>query len=444
MTKNKLTKSEFAKALKRGHGRALMHVEQHGLCGISALVLAACLKEPSYDKQLESSRAKWLFNMFCDDEKLPNFSVAILKALSIENELYDLQQLCEFAELLAKKGNAKAHDLLREIVLNQPLPDGQWPYGTHELVALDGVEAVVAIARRFGGFLLQNPPEESVWLGSFFADIPAAKRKVAKLAKTDAAINAFLQNQKRQKVDRARDSRARKLNAKNAVADFQKEWSPEDFADHVFAEISKEDHSFQARMSHRRLARLASLESLNILLNRLNDETNDAVIVRFLRAFGFIRLPQSYPVLWKWIESKDWEVRNATITILANIQEHRVGELGRSKLRSENFAEADVHFIKLLSENFRSQDDRLILSALKRTALSDDLAHDVGFAIDRVYEANGSLTSEGLLKWNYEHNPCTDCRCRAVELMIKRRVMTPEIAMECRYDSNEKIRELVQ
>ena len=126
MAKNKLTKIEFAKALKRGHGRALMHVEQHGLRGISALVLAACLKEPSYDKQLESSRAEWLFKMFCDDEKFPSFSAAILNALSIENELYDLQQLCEFAELLAKNGDLKAHDLLREIVLNQQLHDGQW------------------------------------------------------------------------------------------------------------------------------------------------------------------------------------------------------------------------------------------------------------------------------------------------------------------------------
>lgn len=444
MTKNKLTKIEFAKALKRGHGRALIHVEQHGLCGISELVLSACLKDPSYDKQLESSRVKWLFKMFCDDENLPNFSIAILKALSIETELYDLQQLCEFAELLAKKGNTKAHDLLCKIVLNQPLPDGQWPYGTHELVALNGVGAVVAIARRFGALLLRNPPERPAWLGHFFDDIPAAKRKVTKLAKTDAAINAFLQNQKRQKVNCAEDDQKKKLKANNAGAHFEKELTPEDFADHAFAEISKEDNSFQTRISNRRLAGLASSESLNFLLDRLNGETNDAVIVRFLRAFIFIKLPQTHPVLWKLVESRDWEVRNAAINILANIQEHRIGELGRSKLRSENFAEADVHFIELLSENFKSQDDRLILSALKRTALSDDLAHGVGFAIDRMYEANDSLASAGLLKWNYEHNPCTECRCRTVELMIERRVMTPEIAMECRYDSNEEIRKLVQ
>jgi hypothetical protein len=444
MTKNKLTKIEFAKALKRGHGRALMHVEQHGLRGISALLLAACLKEPSYDKQLELSRAKWLFKMFCDDEKLPDFSAAILNALSVETELSDLQQLCEFAEFLAKNGDRKAHDLLREIVLNQPLPDGQYPYGTHELVGLDGVEAVVAIARRFGVLLLQKPPEIPVWLGSFFDDIPAAKRKVTKLAKTDTAINSFLQNQKRQKIDGAEKNSTKKSKAKYAGSDFEKKLTPEDFVDHFFAEISKEGNSFQTRMSNRRLARLASSESLNLLLDRLNDEKTESVIVRFLRAFSFIKLSKTHPVLWKLVESEDLQVRNATIDILANIQEHRVGELGRSKLRSENFTGADVHFIELLSENFRSQDDRLILSALKRTALTDDLAHGVGFAIDRMYEANGSLTSKGLLKWNYEHNPCTECRSRAVELMIKRRVITPEIAMECRYDSNEEIRELVQ
>jgi hypothetical protein len=84
-------------------GAPLCHVERHGLRGISALVLAACLKAPSYDKQLEWSRAKWLFKMFCDDEKFPSFSAAIkgyaCKAIISTSET---QYLCGIQEIFMR------------------------------------------------------------------------------------------------------------------------------------------------------------------------------------------------------------------------------------------------------------------------------------------------------------------------------------------------------
>lgn len=199
MTKNKLSKTEFANALKRGQGRALMHVQEHGLEGVSAVVLESCLKNLSYDTQCESGKSEWLFEMFKNTDELPSFIIAILDALKAETDINDLQHLCEFAHQIAENGDGIAGNALREIVMNQPLPDPRWPYGTHELVALDGVDAVVALAKRFGMLLLDKKPESSMWLGNFEDDMPTAKRKLARLAKTDPDIKAFLDNQKEQK-----------------------------------------------------------------------------------------------------------------------------------------------------------------------------------------------------------------------------------------------------
>jgi hypothetical protein len=437
MTKNKLTKNEFAIALKRGHGRALMHVEKYGLKAISPIVLEACLKEPSYDRQCESSRAAWLFNMFSESKELPDFTTAILAALRTETELNDLQHLCEFACQIAEKGDLNAANVLREVVMNQPLPNGMWPYGTHELVAIDGVDAVVAIAKRFGMLLLEEKRESSMWLGSFADDIPSAKRKLTGLAKTDPAIKAFLDNQKD-------DSKrfAKKPITKLKKDDAEVELSCEEFVNHFFT-TQQEVYSYKRQINDRRLARNAYDEDLVALLERLNGEQDEAVIIRVLKVFHVVELPEITPLLWELVESKNVKIQDAAITALAKIQDARLGELARKKLKNKKFTGKDDAFVQLFVENFANQDERLILDALERTSLSDDVAHRVGFAIREIYKANTELTAPALLQWDYERNPCTECRCITVGLLADLKGMTPDILLECQYDSNEEIRELV-
>ena len=435
MTKNKLTKNEFAIALKRGQGRAVMHVNQHGLNGVSSIVLESCLKNLSYDRQCESSRTDWLFSMFDGTAELPGFSNALLSALSIETELYDLQHLCEFAELLAKNGELKAHQLLREIVLSQPLPDPGWPYGTHELVAIDGVGAVVAIVKRFGMLLLEEKRESSMWLGSFTDDIPSAKRKLTGLAKTDPAIKAFLDNQKEE-----RKRFAKKPKSKSKKDEPEIELSCDEFVNHFFTKVGKEDYNFELKMMDRRLARNTYDEDLVALLERLNGVEDENVIVRVLRVFKVAELPEITPLLLKLVESKNLDIRDAAIDALAKIQDTRLGELARTKLKSKNFKAKDAEFIKLLIENFTNKDDQLMLNALKQTSLSDDVAHSVGFAIREIYRFNEELITTDLLQWDYERNPCTECRCSTVGLLMDLKGMTTEMLEECQYDSNEEIR----
>lgn len=438
MTKNKLTKNEFAIALKRGHGRACMHVGKHGLTGISSTVLGACLKDPNYDSQCESSKSEWLFSMFQNSDELPSFTNAILEALKTETELYDLQHLCEFAYLIAEKGNFNAGNVLRTLVLNQPLPEARWPYGTHQLVALDGVEAVVALAKKFGALLIDRKQESSMWLGDFSDDIPSAKRKLTGLAKTDPAIKAFLDNQKEK-----RKRFAKKPKSKSKKDEPEIELSCDEFVNHFFTKVGKEDYNFELKMMDRRLARNAYDEDLVALLERLNGVEDEDVIVRVLRVFKVAGLFEITPLFWKLIESKNVNIRDAAINVLAKTQDSRLGELARTKLKSKNFKAKDAEFIQLLIENFTNEDDQLILNALNQTSLSDDVAHSVGFAIREIYRANKELTASVLLQWDYERNPCTECRCSTVGLLMDLKGMTAEMLEECQYDSNEEIRQLV-
>jgi hypothetical protein len=55
-----MARDTFAGALRKGQGRALMHVRHHGLNDVADLVLAACLEDQSYDPQCEGGRAAWM------------------------------------------------------------------------------------------------------------------------------------------------------------------------------------------------------------------------------------------------------------------------------------------------------------------------------------------------------------------------------------------------
>ena len=101
----KLEKEQFASAVRKGLGRALMHVNNFGLDGIDDLVLDACLHNYCYDTQIESSRASWLFRMFDNTEYYPKFSEKILDGLRTETNQDNLGQLCVLAKEMAKHGD---------------------------------------------------------------------------------------------------------------------------------------------------------------------------------------------------------------------------------------------------------------------------------------------------------------------------------------------------
>jgi DNA-binding phage protein len=285
---------------------------------------------------------------------------------------------------------------------------------------------------------LDKKQESSVWLGDFADDISTAKRKLTRLAKTDKNIKAFLDNQKEQKK---RFEKKPKTKSKKEPSEI--EFSCEEFVNHFFTKVGKEGYNFELKMIDRRWARNACDEDLYALLDRLNGEEDEDVIVRVLRVFKVAGLPEITPLLWKFIDSKNVSIRDAAIDALAKIQDTRLSELARTKLKSKNFKAKDAEFIQLFIENFTTNDDQLILNALTQTSLSDNVAHSVGFAIREIYKANTELTAPALLQWDYERNPCTECRCITVGLLADLKGMTPDILLECQYDSNEEIRELV-
>lgn len=436
-----LTKLEFAAALKRGQGRALQYVRQHGLSEVGNLVLESCLKNPAYDRQCEGSRAAWLFQMFHEAEDYDRFSAAILSALSSlpsDADCYDLEHLCELAVLMAKAGDEAAASALRSRVLAQHL---NWPhslYGCQHLVALDGVPAVIALARRFGQLLIVEPGERPPSVGYLTDDLDifdAAAQELWRLAETDVDIKRYLDNEE---IYTARERESEKKSPEERRQEIRERARNELTLDGVLIDASREVGEYPGR--YMRFGRYATDDELKIVLQRLIEETEEAVCLRLLWIFRRTPLPELHPKIWKLTDSKDDAVRYSAVEALAQSQDHRVGELGRSRLRSGAFTSRDSDTLDLFIRNYQPQDERLILSALAPLSPDEDEAHSFGSSLLKICEENTACTSMDMLNWVYESTPCTVCRHSAVTQMAAIGGVPHEIVAECLDDADEDLR----
>jgi hypothetical protein len=434
-----LSREEFSSALKRGHGRAFLHVQNFGLAEVADLVLAACLKNPAYDRQCESSRAPWLFSVFKGREEYPVFASAILSAFRQETDNNDIEHLCELTAQLAIHGDEIAANALRRRVLDQSFVLEGDQFGCNALVLLDGIDAVVELARRFGRSLLESSEERLPFpyhLAGESGLRESADAVLEQLAVSDEAISAFWNSEQSwerefqtDKVplrdEERRESSRRELPLEKILAD---------------AAAGVGDTSFK----YTRFGKYATVDELKVVWLRLINESDEKVCLRLLWVFRAAMLPELHPAIWKLAESDHDKIRAAAITALAQCHDPSVGNFARAALRSARSAKAVSDGMETLVKHYRNEDALLVRSALSGISASDGEAHAIGFSIARMCRENESCDLLEALIWDYENNPCTLCRCGTVSMMSERGVLAPAIISECLHDADPDIRKLAQ
>lgn len=150
----------------------------------------------------------WLFSLFKNSEDYPRFASAILSALHRKTEGYDIEHLCDLTAQMAIHGDNAAASALRRRVLDQPfgLEDDQ--YGCAAVVLLDGVEAVVTLARRFGRSLIESSDERLPFPYNLAGESslrPLADAALRELAESDEAIRAFWRSEQAWEREREAD-----------------------------------------------------------------------------------------------------------------------------------------------------------------------------------------------------------------------------------------------
>jgi hypothetical protein len=205
-------------------------------------------------------------------------------------------------------------------------------YGCRALVLLDGVDAGVELARRFGKLSIDNSDEAWSFL-NYFTDgtslRPSAETTLRQLSETDDAIKAFWSNEQAWALREQRDTPRTKEQGMQEVHERTRRELPlEKILDDAQARVG------QYPSRYMRFGRYATEDELKAVLLRLRNESNEEVCVRLMWVFRRASLPDLDPRAWQLAESKNDDVRDAAVTALAQCTDPRVGDFGRATLRS--------------------------------------------------------------------------------------------------------------
>src|SRR5581483_4695368 len=90
--------------LRKGLGRAVLHLKEHDSRPYKDAILEHCLHNPAYDRQCEDMRTEYLFDLMRVTGDEPYFRDAILCALTTEPEdpeTFELGYILEIAGVFA-------------------------------------------------------------------------------------------------------------------------------------------------------------------------------------------------------------------------------------------------------------------------------------------------------------------------------------------------------
>jgi hypothetical protein len=438
---NRLSRSEFAEALRKGQGRAMLHVIHFGLDEVKDLVLEACLHNQVYDQQLESGRGDWLFDMFRDTSHYPEFCTAILKAIETETNFWDLYQLCQLTRRIAWLGDEEAHQRLRDFVYRNATDvtsEYDW-IGIEDLLFLEGAEGILALARIFGKRLMADPDDfvdDSLLHSEAY---PEYAKILNEYSQEDAAISAY------------REYLEKRNEQFSSTTPSDKETRKQQYHERV-----RQDHSLQTILAdaHREAGKYpghyvtfgkhATPEELEKVYACLLNEHYDPTRIRLLWVFRRAKLPRIDDIVLDWANSNNAELRAASLAALSQFSDPRIHQLAKMKAETGQIFGADEDALDLFILNYENGDELLIKNSLDHLRPIPNDAHSLGYSILMLADQHENAALTDLLSWVYENTPCAHCRSRAITWLDRFHQFSDALRFECEYDADKAIREMAR
>ena len=428
------TAETFRTALSKGQGRALQAVLAKGRLIDEEAMLDACLHDRSFDPQLEAERAPWLFDILAATESVDRLQPPILEALSQSSDTWDLAQLCDLAEIYARRGSEKARAALYRTWDRIPDPSAPW-LAEEPILRLDGLEGLLYIAERRGSALRRGDENLGVQGILEAAEGICGPRAVADAleaaALRSADTTAFVeqaQEERRQNLEKASEDRV-------SLGDRIQAITPVQVLDAIEGGSLEPTRSMLGRWG-----RHADEDSLQRIAEGMLREEDPARLVRYLAVFSRRPLPDFDARLIGLLDHADAGVRRRAAKALAETKAQAVRDLALHRLED---GKADGDTLGLLKRNYRDGDHRLIESRLVECD-DPDKTHDLCWGLRDVFDQNNRSEGAGCMLFGYEQTPCSNCRQAFFAWLLDRGKAPAEVTEECRFDANPDIRDLAE
>ena len=444
-----MNKKDFKFCMQQGRGLChLVLQNEKDIAKYKDIVLWGCLHNLSYDTQCEGVRAEYVYHLtsfFCDEAY---FVAPIIKAFaSLPNRENDLfQHLSKLLSLFAKSGDEDAqlaikqkYDALYSILLNKCTFDD---YDFER----DNFERLCIALRHFGdtdnkfkivcdlGQLIRENSHYDCDCFDWFCF--CLENDFGK-----DGLQTFL-SENSQKSDAIKCFYESYLQLKKANSNKHK---PTNLVKAPSVEEIKNEIASTGRIapiSKVRFSRRADTAMRKELAKEALAEVDLDKKAELLSPFFNCDFPLPHDIIIEYAESTHERLREVSLGILTNCQSDVVRDYALSLMAKENLK---AHALKMLLCNYTPEDKQFLLDALGKLKVTyDDKSdwHDIGFKILHLFENERDLPKEFLL-YIYNTTLCSCCRAATVQALDKRQWLTPQIIEECRFDSNNDIRDYV-
>lgn len=186
----------------------------------------------------------------------------------------------------------------------------------------------------------------------------------------------------------------------------------------------------------------ATLDELQMAAKDLIQQTDPVKVVPYLRLFRRRVFPLDPKLLFQFMEMQHpyLFIPAMTLSALTPISHQDVRQFALKLMQdSDHKARA----IRLLANNYQVGDWEKIYASHRDLQTLED-QHDFAFSVQRVFSQNPDESAIPVLQYVYNHNPCSHCRRKVVEMMHTVGGLTQQIITECLYDSNFEIRDWVK
>lgn len=425
MTDSANIKRQFFDSLKRGTGEAFFILRDNPTIDFSDLIIKGATNNYAYDRQCESSRAKYVYGLIkLSKQQNKIIDIILTKLTDKKNDWYGLDQMCDLAVMFAKKGNEKVRPILYKR-FQKNLIEGYEFCGQDALIELDGMKGLLIVAELIGKTLLNDPEDEEYCyrVDNFQKKNKSIKvyAELEKAGKKNKYIKAYLTSILKDKNTQTK--RHTKI----------KRWTYELVKEKI--DLNK----FRV-LSEERANELTIEE-----VKRLADEflaTKDKVKQeQYLRFFSYRKFPYNYKTLLKFASgknSKGIRLVYHSVNALKFFKGNDIREFALQKIKTQK---DPSDYLNLLVGNYKKDDYKLLIDIANK---SDDYEyiHNIVFGFIDIYQANVTKDCKQPLEIIYNKMNCGLHRKDIVNLLGENGVLSDKIFNELQFDSYDEVRKL--
>ncbi|HLV81288.1 MAG TPA: hypothetical protein VKT32_13465 [Chthonomonadaceae bacterium] len=350
--------SVFQGWLEKGLGRAPVYLQDHDSSPFRDVILYACTHDLRCDRQIEDCRGDYMVDIIRFSGEMAFCRAKILAALQAPDEDESVGQMFQITRLLAEQGDVEARRILYDTFRSNAVK-GDYT-GAYDLIDLDGLDALLLIARHLAGDADSKDTVENflylIWNLEERDGEQAARQPLAQAAEQHPEIVPLLEAVRAYNEDLERKREAMRNKRRPDYSALKQLILQQD-------RKAKPIHltGWGRRAREEELAQAADLLA----------EQDPELLLAYLHIFRDRRFPLDFQRLLTLAQATDEDIVRAALSALAHIRHPKVRNLALKHVHNPNLSR---HAVEVVAQNYQEGDYRLLESLLEQP-LDPDAYH---------------------------------------------------------------------